>query len=570
MPNNTNALPSSGQLSLQQIADAFFLYRSYSDGSPVAIDDYYGNLIQFYDPLTPKIPTQSDVTIDIDSFHGKRYALPINLTISAPINNYNVYDYAAVVAQNTYGLKLNSPGIPFLVTVTNNSTVGSVNITAPVISPGSVSFITPGTSIWRVPANVTSVNIIIVGGGGGGGGSGGGVGGGGGGGAQVGTYNNISVTPNSNISIVVGAGGAGGISSNAGLNGRDSSFNTTYTAVGGKGALPGPTGTGGLAGGPGGSGGGKGNTITGGIGGTTLAASISPALYGVGGNGGAINASGAGRDGAVLITFATTGGTTRNTQGTAAMVVGSSSDGAKTFNKYTSVKLINNSSITGITDITPKKSFSGSGTFYVNEGQTVVDYSLASGGGGGGGGGAADANYTRGGNGGSGGAASGGISVKPGDRIDFGGGGAGGGGGLYSNGGDGSSAYIQLNGVTQVAPGAGGGGQGSQQWGNTNTATAGRNVGGGGGGGGGGGHVDGSWGGGNGSGGGGGGATVSYQPCIPGGPALFITGSTCIINNGTIAGGTSSNGARGAGYAIIGKSYLTGPVTGAIYGNQIG
>ena len=73
---------------------------------------------------------------------------------------------------------------------------------------------TPGSYTWKVPANVTKVNILLLGGGGGGGGQGRNASGGGGGSL---TYaNNVPVSPNSVISYQVGAGGSvngdGGIS----------------------------------------------------------------------------------------------------------------------------------------------------------------------------------------------------------------------------------------------------------------------------------------------------------------------------------------------------------------------
>jgi hypothetical protein len=73
---------------------------------------------------------------------------------------------------------------------------------------------TPGSYTWKVPANVTKVNILLLGGGGGGGGQGRNASGGGGGSL---TYaNNVTVSPNSVISYQVGAGGSvngdGGIS----------------------------------------------------------------------------------------------------------------------------------------------------------------------------------------------------------------------------------------------------------------------------------------------------------------------------------------------------------------------
>lgn len=84
---------------------------------------------------------------------------------------------------------------------------------------GSVTFTTPGTSIWNVPANITSLSIVCIGGGGGGGtgdvtsdGTSAGssyntplYSGGGGGGLAY--RNNISLTTDFTATVVVGAAG---------------------------------------------------------------------------------------------------------------------------------------------------------------------------------------------------------------------------------------------------------------------------------------------------------------------------------------------------------------------------
>jgi hypothetical protein len=559
MPNSNNALPASGRLSLQDIADAFYLYKAYADGNPVAIDDYYGDLIRYYSPTTPAIPTSITKRINVDVFHGKRYGLPIPLTINSPVYNYNVFDQAETYAQNTYGLKLNTPGVPFFITVTNNSSVGSTAITAPGVNTNTANYTTPGSHTWTVPAGVTAVNIIVVGGGGGGGGGSTDSqypGGGGGGGGQVYSANNISVTPGSGISIVVGAGGALGATNTAGVSGASSSFNSTLSAVGGGGGLAGGSTTKGVGGPAGGAGGSKGGTsiakgadiITGGSGGRTLAAP-----YGVGGTGGGYGSFGTiGGSGAVLITFATTSSNTRNTQNTAAMVVGTSSDGSKVLNSYTSVEIINNGSITGATDPTPYRSYSGSGTITVNEGENSIEFDLAGPGGGGGIAGSIDRRQTSGGSGGPGGRIQGSLPVRDGDVVGF------------------DVASITLNGQTMAyATGGGYGGFGNGQQG-----------------------PSGSWGGiGSGSASGGSGgygesphdgragfgpgqgspgwANVSYQPGLPGGPALYLTASTSVTNNGVVAGGSSSNGVVGSGYAVIGRDKIVGTIGGTVYGSLV-
>jgi hypothetical protein len=116
----------------------------------------------------------------------------------------------------------------------------------------TVTFSTPGTSTWTVPAGVTSITVQAWGAGGGG--SKGfsslkGTGGGGGGFAQA----VIAVTPGTVINVTVGAGGAGAnAAGNGGAGGNSTvSFSTnTLTAFGGGGGIStnAPSGTGGAGG----------------------------------------------------------------------------------------------------------------------------------------------------------------------------------------------------------------------------------------------------------------------------------------------------------------------------------
>jgi hypothetical protein len=65
-------------------------------------------------------------------------------------------------------------------------------------------------------------------------------------------------------------------------------------------------------------------------------------------------------------------------------------------------------------------------------------------------------------------------------------------------------------------------------------------------------------------------ASISYTPDVPGSPGIYITSPVAITNNGTIAGGTSSTGTVGAGYAIIGNGCVTSMGgTGVIQGSKI-
>jgi len=174
---------------------------------------------------------------------------------------------------------------------------------------GEATFTVAGANTWTVPANVTSVSIVMVGGGG----SGGGGYGSGGGGAALTYINNLSVVPGNTYNLFVGAGGtsatrvgsaswfsnsiflyAGG--GNGGFDGPGTSARTVgggggaagYSGNGGVGG--GNTAAGGYSGGTGGTGGGLVPglvTYTGGTGGISILGSVKcgPAGAGVGGSG---------------------------------------------------------------------------------------------------------------------------------------------------------------------------------------------------------------------------------------------------------------------------------------------
>lgn len=135
-----------------------------------------------------------------------------------------------------------------------DSTSGTIVATATVtindtsLTPrGSVSFTTPGTYNWTVPAGVQTVSAVAIGGGGGGktksgtivtGGSGGA-----GAGGNLSYRNNFAVTPGAVYRVVVGSGGSaseGGTgaapSGGASLIGPDTSIaNSFLYALGGQG-----------------------------------------------------------------------------------------------------------------------------------------------------------------------------------------------------------------------------------------------------------------------------------------------------------------------------------------------
>lgn len=149
---------------------------------------------------------------------------------------------------------------------------------------------TVGSSTFKVPTGVTSIDYLIVAGGGGGGKS---IGAGGGAGGLL-TATGYTVTPGATLSVSVGAGGAGATTTTAaGVNGTNSIFGAITPANGGGG------GTGqsvGFPGGPGGSAGGSGG---GGARNNTTGGAATPSGQGFAGGSGsdAANAYGAGGGG---------------------------------------------------------------------------------------------------------------------------------------------------------------------------------------------------------------------------------------------------------------------------------
>jgi hypothetical protein len=194
-----------------------------------------------------------------------------------------------------------------------------------------VEFKTVGTTTWKVPSGVTSVDYLVVGGGGGGANGYDNAGGGGGGAGMV-LSGSMPVLPGNILNITIGDGGAGGANTrlnNAGSTGDTSSFHT-INALGGGGGFgsrttapagaaqigsnSAPVGGGGSQGGNGGKGGGGSTGIgssnsgtIGGAGGTGFASDISGSslVYGTGGagansgtqNGGANGANNTGNGG---------------------------------------------------------------------------------------------------------------------------------------------------------------------------------------------------------------------------------------------------------------------------------
>lgn len=116
-----------------------------------------------------------------------------------------------------------------------------------------VTFTTPGSTSWTVPAGVTSVDVLVVAGGGGGGET---IGGGGGGGGVL-IWNGYATVPGASIAVTVGSGGTGAAAactyqSSAGTSGGNSVFGLMTAYGGGGGGSYNNTSSGALSGGSGG------------------------------------------------------------------------------------------------------------------------------------------------------------------------------------------------------------------------------------------------------------------------------------------------------------------------------
>ena len=306
MPNRIGPLPLSGIITLQDIADVFYLYKPYTDLSEVNIADYYGDKIKHYYPFYPPIPT-SGQPLKTSNFYGKQYLLPITINLSAvptPIYNYStatvtlsttsldVFAIANSIASNpsSYNLPLTTLNIPFYIVVNNNTYVHSSNTAVPAVTisgnfnnitsivinnsgafigatsygggPKSITHGPGSNSTFSAYQGVYGVSWTIQAGGGGGGTAeevnSGGAGGGGGGGGTSSGYNSVQI--GDTFTADIGAGGQGGRTSGRGsvANGFPGG-NTTlyfngafYTQVGGGGGGAGGTngfgGTGGYGG----------------------------------------------------------------------------------------------------------------------------------------------------------------------------------------------------------------------------------------------------------------------------------------------------------------------------------
>lgn len=102
------------------------------------------------------------------------------------------------------------------------------------------------TQSWTVPADVSSLEVILCGGGGGGNHNGGAQANGGGGGSVF--YNVLTVTPGSTHTVTIGAGGA----INNFTSATSSTFGSLMEATGAKGGMPAAAGIPAGLGGPGG------------------------------------------------------------------------------------------------------------------------------------------------------------------------------------------------------------------------------------------------------------------------------------------------------------------------------
>lgn len=151
---------------------------------------------------------------------------------------------------------------------------------------------TTGNSVFKAPAGVTSVRVLVIGGGGAGGSDN--AGGGGAGGFVENT--NFAVTPGAAVTVTVGTGGTSQATKAKGGNGTNSVFGS-LTAVGGGGGgwHSDPTGNnGGSGGGAGGAGTASGGTATSGQGnnGGAISGSVGYGRTAGGGGAGAVGGNG--------------------------------------------------------------------------------------------------------------------------------------------------------------------------------------------------------------------------------------------------------------------------------------
>lgn len=157
-----------------------------------------------------------------------------------------IYDTVAE-AGNAYSyIKLNGTTgyIPLCTTDDSRATAGRVKkhtgtiwaiAASGIPAYKKITYTTPGSFTFTVPAGVTKLRVEVAGGGGGGGG---GVGArrykGGNGGSGAKTNTTIAVTAGANITVVVGAGGSGGTGGNNGGTGGTSQIGSV-SARGGDG-----------------------------------------------------------------------------------------------------------------------------------------------------------------------------------------------------------------------------------------------------------------------------------------------------------------------------------------------
>ena len=292
---NTLPLPlPPANISLQNIADAFYLYNNYTDINTVEIHDYYGDKIVYYYSIDPAHQYPLPVTgqqIKISDFYGRGYGIFIPLTVTGNVTDYNIFTNASTYAQTVCGVSITTPNIPFRIQLINNGTISASTYSTIALQAGtgynkysSIGIINNGAIIgganntggpknfnlngnFTVPGGVNIINYTIQGGGGGGGGgtekgNGGGGGGGGGGGSASGKFN---VQAGGIVTGSAGGGGGGGLGASLGNdrpNGGDGSggggssisYNGVAVAIvggggGGKGGTPGNGGDGGSPGG---------------------------------------------------------------------------------------------------------------------------------------------------------------------------------------------------------------------------------------------------------------------------------------------------------------------------------
>jgi hypothetical protein len=219
---------------------------------------YYGEWIQIQLPVAISLasytvvfpsPTRSTNTwylvasTDGSTWTWLETRVQASSSFTGTPTNPNTYLVNATTPYSYYRMiqnRLNGPTDLYGCVVTELSLNGSYAYPILVTYTNLVQFTTVGTTIWTVPNDVTSIQVLIIAGGGGGGGGGNRAGGGGGAGGVV-YVSSYPVKPGEQYLITVGSGGKGGAGpagdiGRIGNNGDNSSFGQIIAIGGGAGS----------------------------------------------------------------------------------------------------------------------------------------------------------------------------------------------------------------------------------------------------------------------------------------------------------------------------------------------